>query len=1045
MAFHIAGGRASLVGVRCTNLPTTVQDLVASLRYANKGTVKSTDTYRLLTVGSIYNEGYNYLDEVSDDRWTELGHLRYLFQVTLNGSTHEPLEFINNTDFPGDDYKHVPLSANLSSWGDCRDLCGQLAVHCTAWTFDHVNPSTSGCWLKSTVASMAPKSGVISGCMNNSMSSVCIGSSVTNASAPPSGMRSAVPLGSLGGGTIELRADGRLADWEIFNNGPQARGGGKVNINEAVLGILSQPLPSDGQRQSTAAPFASLLRTHMDSTNKELPVIESLTYSGAFPAARLVAEDSTLKQGITVTAFSPFMRQNPNKSVTPAIAFHVNISNPMPHDADTAVFFNIPNMLTNVSSLKTAFAGYNSDANVGVTLSADGGSGSEARYNGNLTISVMKKTDDIAVDSITAQTSESLKDSWGAFVTGNGVFKTPSINPGAPHAAIAAKLHVPANTSTQVTLLLSWFFPQRLFADEEVGQYYANFFTSSQNVADFLAADIIPVLTAIQDWNKEAQFTESQKRFKTAFPSDFLDDALVNSPGAMTKTSMFLRDGRWRQWESHSCAQMEPPHIHGYRAFAYHVIFPTLERQTLMLYADQMTADGLVSELFGGGCFGASKSYNLDTAMGGARGDDNAVFILDVYMNWMSYHDNITEGQKFLDSIWPKFQLAVQWQLAHASKYGLTEDLVNTFDEHGLIGDVNSYNAFLYISSLTAAALLGDKPSKPNATFVKEVLAAREVGLESLDKLLWTGKFYRSFWCANGETSPNALQSDSLYGVVWDNLLQLKAPLPVQNLVSHLQEERKRNLTPYGMQFCTGRTTPGYHCTAKNAQEEETDNGYGVTGKHSPFVGMFGSSKLLGSSFTDNDTWEAHTINSGSLSLFLKASSEEEALSLAGLNIDKYRLIMRDQWDYRDLSSCYSGDVPGAADCVIRPVCNSHYSRQLIFHVIPIALSGQRLDALTGTLYLSPRQIVSEQWPIALGGKGSALMRPVGHTITYKSMSAEGNMNDDPLLEGVALAGECYEIEVYSGGIAVRHLKLFGTTLGMDINIARHHIATYCF
>ena len=94
----------------------------------------------------------------------------------------------------------------------------------------------------------------------------------------------------------------------------------------------------------------------MDSTNKELPVIESLTYSGAFPAARLVAEDSTLKQGITVTAFSPFMRQNPNKSVTPAIAFHVNISNPMPHDADMALFFNLPDMLADMApSLRTIF------------------------------------------------------------------------------------------------------------------------------------------------------------------------------------------------------------------------------------------------------------------------------------------------------------------------------------------------------------------------------------------------------------------------------------------------------------------------------------------------------------------------------------------------------------------------------------------------------------------------------------------------------------------------------------------------------------------
>ena len=39
---------------------------------------------------------------------------------------------------------------------------------------------------------------------------------------PPSGMRSSVPLGPLGGGTVELRGDGALRDWSIWNNGPYA-------------------------------------------------------------------------------------------------------------------------------------------------------------------------------------------------------------------------------------------------------------------------------------------------------------------------------------------------------------------------------------------------------------------------------------------------------------------------------------------------------------------------------------------------------------------------------------------------------------------------------------------------------------------------------------------------------------------------------------------------------------------------------------------------------------------------------------------------------
>src|ERR1700704_1271936 len=53
--------------------------------------------------------------------------------------------------------------------------------------------------------------------------------------SPPDGVRSAVPLGGLGSGTVELRADGSLRDWNIFNNSPAY--GEKVQLDDALFGI----------------------------------------------------------------------------------------------------------------------------------------------------------------------------------------------------------------------------------------------------------------------------------------------------------------------------------------------------------------------------------------------------------------------------------------------------------------------------------------------------------------------------------------------------------------------------------------------------------------------------------------------------------------------------------------------------------------------------------------------------------------------------------------------------------------------------------------
>jgi uncharacterized protein (DUF608 family) len=68
-------------------------------------------------------------------------------------------------------------------------------------------------------------------------------------------------------------------------------------------------------------------------------------------------------------------------------------------------------------------------------------------------------------------------------------------------------------------------------------------------------------------------------------PQAYLQDALINSAGVFWKTSMWLADGKFRMYESHSCDDLQPPHLHFYRAQALQTLFPTLERQIPELYS----------------------------------------------------------------------------------------------------------------------------------------------------------------------------------------------------------------------------------------------------------------------------------------------------------------------------------------------------------------------------------------------------------------------------------------------------------------------------
>lgn len=148
-------------------------------------------------------------------------------------------------------------------------------------------------------------------------------------SDPPIGMRSAVPLGGLGSGALELRGDGSSHDWNIFNNCPAA--GAPIQLENALFGIRVR---EDG------AVHASTLRTHPPAG---LPAISQIEYPGAFPVARLRFSDPALPLKVELYAYSEFYPRDAEASATPAAIFTFLLHNPTSHAADTSLLLAVPN------------------------------------------------------------------------------------------------------------------------------------------------------------------------------------------------------------------------------------------------------------------------------------------------------------------------------------------------------------------------------------------------------------------------------------------------------------------------------------------------------------------------------------------------------------------------------------------------------------------------------------------------------------------------------------------------------------------------------
>ena len=352
------------------------------LRFMNEDVVRSTDDYVLTSIPSIYNEGYLYLGDGHDD-WTNLGSrkwhgLDYLMRRDPSSTSCNSKIIGSNVDIPGNDLDSVPLSVHHASEEACSAVCCATSG-CKAFLYESIstvnfNKCIKGvpcCFLKTRVST--PRNKTVPG------TTIVAGevSRDSNLVSPPSGLRSSVPLGPLGEGSLELRADGRLADWgTIFNNGPYTTNSSwakKIDVDAAAFAIWSEP-------------GSILFRTHLDSETKndKLPLAHELRYSGAFPVSRLSLNDSRVGVGVRLDAYSQFRVHAGNHSpVAPIVYFSFTLSNGDAHrDTDAAVAFSLPSVVQGVWSASTLEGSYHAH-----TLSSAATPG--ALTEGNITLAVL--------------------------------------------------------------------------------------------------------------------------------------------------------------------------------------------------------------------------------------------------------------------------------------------------------------------------------------------------------------------------------------------------------------------------------------------------------------------------------------------------------------------------------------------------------------------------------------------------------------------------------------------------------------------------------
>eukprot|EP01047_Picozoa_sp_COSAG01_P041865 COSAG01_NODE_3621_length_5860_cov_4.719840_5_plen_183_part_00 len=177
--------------------------------------------------------------------------------------------------------------------------------------------------------------------------------------------------------------------------------------------------------------------------------------------------------------------------------------------------------------------------------------------------------------------------------------------------------------------------------------------------------------------------------------------------------------------------------------------------------------------------------------------------------------------------------------------------------------------------------------------------------------------------------------------------------------------------------------------------------------------------------------WNAHIVDSAAVRLQLNDSSWEWMLGIA---TRKWREVLRDQWDLRDLDWRNDSEaalrVPGADDAGVRPFVNSHYSRQLLgVWALVAGLSTQRHDVQRGTLTFVRRRMGQR------------------HPRRFPFFTTMGNGHMRELSSPTAvLHGErhlCFEVIMFSGRLQAT-VVVDGKVLAPVVDVAAGDIVVAC-
>ncbi len=561
--------------------------------------------------------------------------------------------------------------------------------------------------------------------------------------------QSGIPLGGMGAGTVQLRSDGLLHEWEMFNNpiwiehndhpvvgGEDAGfavwmkkpGAPPVVRHLSIRGAQKVP----GQREHEVMWYNLYLLPWLKN-------VDRIDYTGEFPYATLTYHSEGMPIQVSLEAYTPFVPGDAKNSALPGAYFTFTLKNPTSDPYDVSVLSILKNLVAYdlaVASKELSIKVRDEDGMTAFTYGC-GAIDATRPSNGTMTLACLdgQRTWTCGYTGSFNPLPEwnAAMFFWPQYRSHGRLANQAMINRATNDwtgsdpwhgGVLASRVALAPGESKQVRFILGWHFPNNPGTESgrRQGHIYSRWFADSDAVVAYLRA-------------QEANLSRRTRAFHDAVYAGTLDpwlaDALNAQLATLCKISWWTADDVFSIWEGYGTfGPGSPIDVMYYGDIPIVLMFPELGKNII-----------------------ENQNIRKD------RKDCQPQYVM---WTWRTYE--WTGDKAFLARRWATLEAQIDYALERDTDGdGITdnEGADTSYDNFRMYG-TSCYVGFIWLCALRSmeegARLQGDMKA------VKRYQQLYARSRRSLEQRLWNGKYYDLYNDPGGMGRSNCCMADQLNG-----------------------------------------------------------------------------------------------------------------------------------------------------------------------------------------------------------------------------------------------------------------------------------------